>query len=285
VDLYKITPDNLLHPGYHGSLSADVSNEGASADPMYPESRTRKQLADAWLPDAFLNPHGYPSHEWVQPFSEYTGWVQSRQGANSGRAWWIPRGWFTSMGYLRDDTHPYSKTVAYAIQDKIVEAERAVPGLLQLEERMNGRYERFGQRWQPKDMQQPIVDGIRIYMSLKGTGGGGRGGAAGGAGGDGAAAAAPGSGGVAGLSADVTWDAAYTEAPDETAHGDYMKLMASAGLAFDYVHLNYLAKGDLRVSRTERDAGATVQWRIQRARPILPEGVKPIAVTPTADGQ
>ena len=284
IDLYHITPDNMLHPGYHGSLSADVSTGQTEVDPIYPESRTRKQLADAWQPDAFLNPHGYPSHEWVQPFSEYSGWVQSRQGANTGRAWWIPRGWFTSMGYVRDDQHPYSKVVAYAIQDKIVEAERSVPGMLALEDRMNSRYERFGQRWQPKDMFQPIVNGIRIYMGLKGTSGGGRGGAAGGAGGESGAAAAPGSGGVGGLSSDVTWDAAYTEAPDETAHGDYMKLMASAGLAFDYVHLNYLAQGDLRVTHTEREAAGGVQWRVERARPILPAGVKPIAAAPT-DGQ
>ncbi|MBZ5618575.1 MAG: hypothetical protein LAQ69_07615 [Acidobacteriia bacterium] len=277
VDLAKITPDNLLHPGYHGTLSADVSSGQGETDPIYPESRTRKQLIDAWLPDAFLNPHGYPSHEWVQPFSEYTGWVQSRQGANTGRAWWIPRGWFTSMGYLRDETHPYSKMVAYAIQDRIVEAERNVPGLLAMEERMNARYERFGQRWQPRDMFQPIVNGIRIYMSLKGSvgrggaaAGGGEAGAAGGAGG----AATPGSGGVSGLSPDITWDAAYTEAPDETAHGDYMKLMAGAGLAFDYVHLKYLAEGDLRITRTEREASGTVQWRVERARPILPPGTK-----------
>ena len=59
---------------------------------------------------------------------------------------------------------------------------------------------------------------------------------------------------MAHLPADVTWDAGYTEAPDETAHGDYMKLMASAGLAFNYVHLQYLADGDLRITRTEREA-------------------------------
>src|SRR5690242_18070880 len=155
--------------------------------------------------------------------------------------------------------------VAYAIQDRIVEAERQVPGLLPLEERMNGRYERFGQRWQPRDMFQPIVNGIRIYMALKGSSGGGRGGAGGGGGEGGAGAApAPGSGGVSGLSADITWDAAYTEAPDETAHGDYMKLMASAGLAFDYVHLRYLADGELRIARTERDAAGGVQFRVER---------------------
>jgi len=275
VDLAKITPDNLLHPGYHGSLAADVSAGQTETDPVYPESRTRKQLIDAWLPDAFLNPHGYPSHEWVQPFSEYTGWVQSRQGANAGRAWWIPRGWFTSMGYLRDEQHPYSKAVAFAIRDKIVAAERAVPGLLPLETRMNARYERFGQKWEPKDMYQPIVDGIRIYMSLKGTAGRGGAGGEGGAGG-GAGASAPGSGGVGGLSPDVTWDAAYTEAPDETAHGDYMKLMASAGLAFDYVHLHYLADGGQRITRTEREQQGGVTWRVERARPILPAGMKAV---------
>jgi hypothetical protein len=107
-------------------------------------------------------------------------------------------------------------------------------------------------------MQQPIVDGIRIYMALKGSSGGRGGGA-------------PGSGGVGNISPDVTWDSGYTEAPDETAHGDYMKLMASAGLAFDRVHLEYLAKSKLRIRRTEREQEGRVVWRIERLRPNLPD--------------
>jgi hypothetical protein len=235
---------------------------------VYPESRTRRQLLEGWLPDAFLNPHGYPSHEWVQPFSEYSGWVQSRQGANNGRTWWIPRGWFTSLNYLRDEQHLYSRKLAFEIRDRIVEAERNVPGLLDLENRMNARYERFGQRWQPRNMQQPLVNGIRIYMSLKGSAG--RGGAGAGGAGAGGADTARGSGGVGGISPDITWDSGYTEAPDETAHGDYMKLMASAGLAFDRVHLEYLANGKLRVRRTQREQRGKVTWRVERQRPNLP---------------
>ena len=214
--------------------------------------------------DAFLNPHGYPSHEWVQPFSEYTGWVQTREQANPGRAWWIPRGWFTSLNYLRDPEHPYSMKTAYALQDRIVQAERGVPGLLPLEERMNARYARFGQRWQPHNMYQPVVDGIRIYMSLKGNP------ARPAAGQAGAQVQAAGGGG--GISPDITWDSGYTEAPDETAHGDYLKLLAAAGLAFDRVHLKYLADGQLRITRTEREVPGGVQWRVERPRPILPPG-------------
>jgi hypothetical protein len=267
TQLAEITPNNMLHPGYHGALAADVSVGQTDTDPVYPESRTRRQLLEAWLPDAFLNPHGYPSHEWVQPFSEYSGWVTNRQGANNGRTWWIPRGWFTSLAYLRDDIHPYSEKVIYELRDRIVEAERNVPGLLDLESRMNARYQRFGQRWQPDNMQQPIVNGIRIYMGLKGANSG-RGGAGGAAGAQ--DQAAPGSGGVGGISPDVTWDSGYTEAPDETAHGEYMKLVASAGLAFDRVHLEYLANGKLRINRTQREQGGKVTWRIERLRPNLP---------------
>jgi len=269
VQLAEITPNNMLHPGYHGSLAADVVAGQAETDPVYPESRTRKQLLDTWLPDAFLNPHGYPSHEWVQPFSEYSAWVTTRQGANNGRTWWIPRGWFTSMTYLRDDTHLYSEKIAYEIRDRIVEAQRSVPGLLDLENRMNARYRRFGQRWQPEDMQQPVVNGIRIYMALKGSAG------RGGAGGAGVTGGATG-----GVSPDITWDSGYTEAPDETAHGDYMKLMASAGLAFDRVHLNYLAHAKLRISRTEREQGGKVTWRMERQRPNLPASEPEPARTP-----
>ena len=51
-----------------------------------------------------------------------------------------------------------------------------------------------------------------------------------------------------------------------------MKLMAAAGLAFDHVHLDYLAKSRLRVNRTEREQGGRVTWRVVRLRPNLPAG-------------
>jgi hypothetical protein len=53
-----------------------------------------------------------------------------------------------------------------------------------------------------------------------------------------------------------------------------MKLLASAGLAFDKVHLHYLANGTLRITRTEREVPGGVQRRVDRARPILPSSVR-----------
>ncbi len=91
-DLYKITPNHMLHAGYLGSLGVDMTSAQWDSDGIYPESRIRPDIWRTWLPDIFLNPHGYPSHEWVQLFSEYAGWVRNR--ATESRDWWGMRGWF-----------------------------------------------------------------------------------------------------------------------------------------------------------------------------------------------
>ncbi len=252
MDLAQITPENMLHPGYHASLTADLSTAQWEEDPIYPESLTRRQLWETWLPDAFLNPHGYPSHEWVQPFSEYAAWVITRMQAESGRAWWIPRGWFTSLGYLDDPEHRSSKTVVYGLRDEIAAAVSHTPGILEMNARMNARYERYGQRWDQRDFQQPIYQGVRIYMALKGE------------------KPSPRSPSFMARYPDITYDDGYTEAPDETAYGDWLHLVASAGLAYDHAHLDYLSHGKFKINRTEKEFFDAVQWKIDRERPILP---------------
>jgi len=274
MDLAKITPENMLHPGYHASLTADLVTGQWEEDPVYPESSTRKQLWESWLPDAFLNPHGYPSHEWVQPFSEYSAWVITRMQAESGRAWWIPRGWFTSLGYLGDEDHRTSKSVTYALRDQIAAAMAKAPGVLEMNARMNDRYERYGQRWDGRAFQQPIYQGVRIYMALKGQTPGAR------------------ANSFMGRFPDVTYDDGYTEAPDETAYGPWLHLVASAGLAYDHAHLDYLSHGKFKIKRTQKEFFDGVQWKLERDRPILPEKMPesipetaPTGSTPTSDQQ
>ena len=252
MDLAKITPDNMLHAGYHASLTADMVTGQWDEDPVYPESRTRRQLWEAWLPDGFLNPHGYPSHEWVQPFSEYSAWVISRTGAELGRAWWIPRGWFTSLNYLEDEDHALSKTVTYTLRDYIVDSMSKAPGVLDMNAKMNARYFRYGQQWDQRAFQQPIYKGVRVYMAVTGTTPG------------------PRSPAFSARFPDVTYDDGYTEAPDETARGPWLHLVAGAGLAYDHAHLKYLSDGKFKIKRTQKEFFDGVQWQVNRDRPVLP---------------
>ena len=92
--------------------------------------------------------------------------------------------------------------------------------------------------------------------------------------------------GVGGLMArypDITYDDGYTETPDETAYGDFLRLVASAGLAYDHAHLDYLSQGKLKSTRPERDGPEGVQWKVERKRPILPL-TQPGAPVPALEG-
>jgi hypothetical protein len=272
IDLTAIAPNNMVHAGYHASLTGDVTSAQNEEYPMYPESATRRLLWQAWLPDAFLNPHGYPTHEWVQPFSEYSAWIINRMGAETGRTNWVPRGWFTSLGYLGDDEHPESRVVTYALRDKIVAEMAKTPGVLELNAQENDRYARY-QHFDAESYQQPIYKGVRINMALQGQSGGGTG----------DSGPSVGVGGLMVRYPDITYDDGYTEAPDETARGSFLHLVASAGLAYDHAHLEYLSEGKLNVTRTQKDMPDGVSWKLERKRPIMPL-TSPSATTPVAEG-
>ena len=104
-DLYRTTPDYILHAGYLGSLGMDATSGSTEDFPIYPESKVRGRIWERWLPDIFLNPHGYPSHQVVQLFSEYTGLV--RRGRVTERNWGFNKGWFMpGFGYVDDPRYP-----------------------------------------------------------------------------------------------------------------------------------------------------------------------------------
>jgi hypothetical protein len=257
IDLAKITPNFMLHPGYHASLTADLTTAQWDPNPLYPESATRRLLWQAWLPDAFLNPHGYPTHEWVQPFSEYAAWVITRVEAEYGRNNWVPRGWFTSLEYLGDEEHRNSKAVTYALRDLIVDSMAKTPGVLEMNAKMNDRYARF-QQFDEYSYQQPIYKGVRIYMALKGQ------------------TPEPDSEKLNSFMLrypDITYDDGYTEAPDETAYGKFLHLVASAGLAFDRAHLDYFVQGKYKITHTQKDFIDGVKWNVDRERPVLPSNM------------
>jgi hypothetical protein len=156
------------------------------------------------------------------------------------------------LGIWTDPTIRITKDIAYELRERIADNFAAVPGAMALEDRLNGRYDRYGVPWEPRSFQMQIYKGVRIYMSLKGVN------------------AAPGGEGFMARFPKVTWDEGYTEAPDETAHGDYLQLLAAMGLAYDHAHLTYLDEGEFKITHTEKDYSNGVTWEVERERPILP---------------
>lgn len=242
-DLYRLTPDYTLHAGYLGALGQDATSGGNDDHPIYPESTVRDRLWEMWLPDVFLNPHGYPSHQLVQLFSEYTGLV--RRGRVTERNWGFNKGWFMpGFGYVDSPDYPRHKDAAFEIRDYITRGINSNRDVHDMNQRNYARYERYGARYDPDVFRMPMSDSVMIEMPLKGSRGGG-----------------------GGYDAHVTIWSGTTEAPDETAYGPWMELVAKAGLSWDQAILDYLFAGDHQVKRSGSTFFGGVTLQMTRPRP------------------
>ena len=245
-DLYRITPDFILHAGYLGSLGMDATSGAGQDFPIYPEANVRNRLWGRWLPDIFLNPHGYPSHQVVQLFSEYTGLV--RRGRVTERNWGFNKGWFMpGFGYVDDPEYPRHKDAAFKIREYVTAGINANRDVFEMNQRNYARYRRYGADFDPDVFRLPMTDSVLIQMPLKGSRGGGSGGR--------------------GFNPRITIWSGTTEAPDETAYGDWMKLVAKAGLSWDQAILDYLYDGEHEVERTGSTFFGGVTLKMNRPRP------------------
>ena len=114
-----------------------------------------------------------------------------------------------------------------------------------MNQRNYDRYRRYGAEWDPDVYRLPMVDSVLIEMPLKGSSGVGGG----------------------GYDPRITIWSGITEAPDETAYGPWMELVARAGLSWDQAILDYLYDGDHQVERSGSAFRGGVTLRMTRARP------------------
>ena len=246
VEMQEINPDFMLHAGYLGSLGVDVTSSERDDDPIYPESQARRLLREAWLPDVYVNMHGYPSHEWVQYFAGYSAWVRSRRGGQ--RSWWTPRGWFIpGMSWVEDEEYPDYQTAQFALLDSVASAITREPLVEAMNRRLYARYRKYGVQ-DRDEFTEYFHEGMLVNLRLRGQESVG----------DGL------------YSPRITYFAATTEAPDETARGDWLELVASAGLAHSTALLRYLAGGRSELEREQDADGWGVTRKVFRVKPVLP---------------
>jgi hypothetical protein len=69
----------------------------------------------------------------------------------------------------------------------------------------------------------------------------------------------------------VTFFSGGTEAPDETAQGEWLNLVAKAGFSYLMASVKYLRDGQYTVQRIEEDATRdSVSLTTVRIRPVMP---------------
>ncbi len=249
-EMYLLNKDHMLHAGRFGALSADIRAGNTGNSKMYPEAGIITRLKETWLPDIYVDLHGIPSHEWVQYFAGYSGWVNNRY--TNQRSYWLPRGWYIPyFTWIENKKYPELKKVSFAILDSIAASITSFPELMRLNDRLYKRYRKY-QIQDDENFREHFHKGILVYSSLKGRK----------------------SGGSGTSSPLVTYFSIITEAPDETATGEWMNLVCKAGLAHTSALLRYLANGINRLEHRAKEYRDSISRWIFRKKPVLPSGGK-----------
>jgi hypothetical protein len=132
--------------------------------------------------------------------------------------------------------------------------------------RHQARYRRWAFGFSPYVFNQEIYKDTAIYYTDPETGEprGSRRAGAGGRGGGGGRQ-------TMGQWPQVTFVSGGTEAPDETAQGEWLNLVTKPGFSYVMAHVKYLRDGRYKVERIEEEGQRdVVSLTLLRVRPVLP---------------
>ncbi len=85
-EMLRWTPEDKLHAARYNWAGQEYYLEYFNPDTPFGEARVKPGIWKRWLPDICVDNHGFPSHEWEQPFSGYSPF--------RFREWWLPKTFF-----------------------------------------------------------------------------------------------------------------------------------------------------------------------------------------------
>ena len=234
--LQALTPFHSLHAGRYSSLGLEIGTMTGSSRPLLPEAAVKRDLNTKWFPDIALNLHGYPSHEWVQQFSNYSPYLF--------REYWIPKGWFAYVPGVSLPIFDRYKTAGEEIRSFIISEMNADPGIKDSNRKFYARYERWASRWQPHLDYLETENGLNLYARRRGST-------------------------ESRLTAKsrMTYAEETPELMDETAHGAWLDFLSTQGLAYLRAHIKYLSRAKFEVVRVEEEVSDRIRIQFLRGRP------------------
>jgi hypothetical protein len=259
-------PTWMLHAGRYNAAGLEFSAQYANPETCHTEARVLPALWRRWAPDIVCDDHGFPSHEWVQPFAGHSNpWF---------RSYWIPQGLiFAILPRIRTPRYPRHAAAADSLRQRLVRALADDPDIRARNSIYADRYRTFLHSRLPDAFPAPYDDDVLIHVNDYDPDDPGQSHAA--------------LAGFPGQHPGVTTASLITEVADETAQGRYMARCAHAHLVADRVLLDYLfdvnAPAIVQHERWPLPGGA-VLLRAVRPRPALagpiPSPELPSAPTP-----
>ncbi len=234
------------HPARYNAVGYEFAEDAFNANTPFGESRVRHKLWRRWLPDIIVDNHGVPSHEWAQTFAGFGSPPRFRVSY-----WQVQAMIYGILHHLESDEYPEHRMAAYAIRDAVAHAVSGEIEMLQWNRSYRERYTTWGTRWVPERFPATThremifyfgafqSDGNRLHRSPS--------------------ARFPG----------VTVASWVTEVPDETAHGEQLRLTAKAHLIANRATIDLLAASATPPERRILVSASGTRITLSRRRPIV----------------
>jgi hypothetical protein len=236
-EMLKLTPTDKLHGGRYNSAGREYYEEYFNPETPFGEAKVKPAIWERWLPDICVDDHGFPSHEWEQPFSGYAPF--------RFREWWIPRAFFYFyLPHLEERGGSSRKGNSEVLKNWMIRAVSKDKEILRWNQTFSERYLKYRQRWTRRDRHsKELIPCFPLQRRFRKT--------------------------------NYSYRYPYlttvdfiTEVADETAQGKFLRTCVNAHLQTNLSVLKLLSSFDISVKKLYRYENRQANFMWYRRRPL-----------------
>jgi len=236
-EMLRYTPTDKLHAARYNGAGREYYQEYFDPMTLFGEARVKPSIWERWLPDVCADNHGFPSHEWDQPFSGYAPY--------QFRDFWIPRALiYLYLPHLEKEKKSQVRLNAEALGNWLGKNISEDRGILDLNRRYSERYWKYRGQWLEKSSRiQKGVEFLPLQKKFQRTN-------------------------YSYLHPDITAMDFVSEVADEVTWGDRLKVCISAHLKTNLAIINLLNNLKLHVKKICLSNGKNTHFIWYRKRPL-----------------
>jgi hypothetical protein len=244
-EMLKYTPTDKLHGARYNGAGREYYQEYFNPETPFGEARVKPSIWERWLPDICADNHGFPSHEWEQPFSGYAPY--------RFRDFWIPRALiFIYLPHLEKEKKVRVRFNTEALGNWLGKNISEDGVIADLNRRYSERYWKYRGQWLEKPSR--VKSGFQLLplqKKFQKTN-------------------------YSHLHPDITTIDFISEVADEVTWGDRLKTCISAHLKTNLAIINVLNNLKLHVKKIWLSNGKNTHFIWVRQRPLKFGGIREI---------
>jgi hypothetical protein len=241
-EMLKLTPTDKLHAGRYNKAGEEYYAEYFNPETLFGEAKVKPAIWERWLPDICVDNHGFPSHEWEQPFSGYAPF--------RFREFWIPRVLFyLSLPHLEGRRNSFHRMNSEALKNWIDNAISKNSDILKWNRTFSERYWKYRYQWFQKSRFSQNFQCLPLQKRFRRTN-------------------------YSYRCPRITTVDFITEAADETAQGKFLKTCISAHLQSNLAVIRLLNYLDFNVKKIYLCEGGQAHFIWYRERPLVLEPLR-----------